>query len=229
MILTKQNIDKIDIDSIINHLINSKKLNEILFIVPTRRKIRYLTRELISISPDKSAAGLKIETIGSFSQNLMSHSFVEKNLISEETAVLILNQCFKETSLKYFSQYKTQIPFGTLERVKNVISEYKRHGISPRRLKEEAEKLTGAEKIKALDIAGVYKRFQNRLSNINLSEIGDVYLQLNGLSTDEFEKMFEITYPDANLVIINGFDEFTMPETNIINTSAEIKNLELFI
>ena len=229
MILTKQNIDKIDIDSIINDRINNKKLNEILFVVPTRRKIRYLTRELTSISPDESAAGLNIETIGSFSQNLISNFIGEENLISEETGVLILNECFKETSLKYFSQYKTQIPFGTLERVKNVISEYKRHGISPRRLKEESEKLTGAEKLKAIDIAEVYNRFQNKLHKINLREIGDIYARLNALSTGDFEKTFEENYQDVNLVIINGFDEFTMPETNIINSSAEIKNLELFI
>jgi ATP-dependent helicase/nuclease subunit B len=229
VILTKQNIDKIDIDAIVNDRINNHKINEILFIVPTRRKIRYLTRELISISPDKSAAGLKIETIGSFSQNLISSIIGEENLISEETAVLILNQCFKEASLKYFSQYKTQIPFGTLQRVKNVISEYKRHGISPQRLKEESEKITGAEKLKAIDIAEVYNRFQNKLHKINLKEIGDVYSRLNALSTDEFAKVFKETYHDVNLLIINGFDEFTAPETNIINLSAEIKNLELFI
>ncbi len=229
MILTKQHIDKIDIDSVVNHRIKNKKLDEILFIVPTRRKIRYFTRELISISPNNSAAGLKIETIGSFSQNLISNSFDEDNLISEESAVLILNQCFKESNLKYFSQYRTRIPFGTLERIKNVISEYKRHGISPIRLKEESEKLTGAEKLKALDIAEVYKKFQNKLHKINLREIGDVYSQLNALSTDEFEKVFERNYRDVNLVIINGFDEFTVPETNLIDSTAGIKNLELFI
>jgi len=229
VILTKQYIEKIDIDSIINDRINNQKINEILFVVPTRRKIRYLTRELISISPGNSAAGLKIETIGSFSQSLISSFISEGNLISEETGVLILNQCFKEVSLKYFSQYKTHIPFGTLERVKNVISEYKRHGISPRRLKEESEKITGAEKLKAIDIAEVYNRFQNKLHKINLKEIGDVYSSLNALSTDEFEKVFIEAYQDVNLVIINGFDEFTTPETNIINSSAEIKNLELFI
>lgn len=229
MILTKLNIDKIDIDSIVNDRINNRKINEILFIVPTRRKIRYLTRELISISPNNSAAGLKIETIGSLSQNLISNSFGEENLISEEMAVLILNQCFKETSLKYFSQYRTQIPFGTLERVKNVISEYKRHGISPKRLKEEAEKVTGAEKLKALDIAEVYTKYQNRMHKINLSEIGDIYSQLNSVNAIEFQKMFKETYQDVNLVIINGFDEFTIPEIKIIDSATEIKSTELFI
>ena len=229
MILTRQNIDRIDIDSVINDRIDAKKLHEILFIVPTRRKIRYLTRELISFSPNSSAAGLNIATIGSYSQNLLPNSIEDENLISEETAVLILNHCFNETRLRYFSQYRSQIPFGTLNRVKNVISEYKRHGISPTRLKEESEKLTGSEKLKALDIAEVYDRFQNRLKKMNLREIGDVYLQLNNLSAHDFEESFEENYGSVQLVIINGFDEFTAPEINIINSTAEIKSLQLYI
>ena len=47
--------------------------------------------------------------------------------------------------------------------MKNVISEYKRHGISPERLKQEAENLSGGEKLKALDIAEVYDDYQKTL------------------------------------------------------------------
>jgi ATP-dependent helicase/nuclease subunit B len=229
MILTKEKIDKIDVDSVVNERIKNGRISEILFIVPTRRKIRYLTRELISISLNKSAAGLNIETMGSFAQKMLSNSFGEENLISEEASVLLLNQCFKETKLKYFSQYRTQIPFGTLERINNVISEYKRHGISPIRLRKEAENLSSAEKIKALDIANVYEKYQNRLNKIKLSEIGDVYSNLNQLEPGKFDKIFNEKYSDVNLVIINGFDEFSSPETNIINAAADIEQMKLFI
>ncbi|MBT8380296.1 MAG: exodeoxyribonuclease V subunit gamma [Ignavibacteria bacterium] len=229
MILTKQNIAKIDIDSVINNRIVNNKLNEILFIVPTRRKLRYLTRELISIAPNNSAAGLKIETIGSYAKKLNSVFYEDENIISEESAVLILNQCFKETELKYFSQYRREIPFGTLERIKNVISEYKRHGISPDHLVEESKRLTGADVTKALDIANIYERFQAKLENISLCEIGDVYLDINNLNGDEFKNLFKENFPDVKVILINGFDEFTEPETEIINSTSEIKDTELFV
>ena len=168
MILTKQKIDKIDIDFLINDKLSKGEINEVLIIVPTKRKIRYLTRELISFSPGKSVSGLKIETIGSFAEKLITEIEGKVNLISEEASVLLLNHSFNRVKLKYFSQYKSQIPFGTLERVKNVISEYKRHGITPDRLKKEAENLSGGEKLKALDIAKVYDDYQSTLNRKQL-------------------------------------------------------------
>lgn len=229
MILTKQKIDKIDIDFLINDKLNKGEIGEVLIIVPTKRKIRYLTRELISLSPGKSVSGLKIETIGSISEKLLTEIEGKVNLISEEAAVLLLNHSFNRVKLKYFSQYKDQIPFGTLERVKNVISEYKRHGITPERLKEEAENLSGGEKLKALDIADVFDDYQKTLIGNNFKETGDIYSSLNRIEKKLFEESFSFIYPEARFVLVNGFDEFTAPEVEIINTASEIKGVELFV
>jgi len=157
LILTHQNIETIDIDLLVNEMIKAGDLTKLLFIVPTKRKIRYLTRELISLTPGKSASGLKIETLGSFSEKMLTE--IDGNImqISEEASILLLSHSFKKNKLKYFSQYKDQIPFGTLERVQNVIEEYKRHGITPEKLQNEAENLSGGEKLKALDIAKVFE------------------------------------------------------------------------
>ena len=84
----------------------------------------------------------------------------------EEASIILLNQCFTKKRLKYFSQYSNGIPFGTLERIKNVISEYKKHGIPPQEILKEAEGLTGAEKLKAEDIASVYKLYQEKIEHL---------------------------------------------------------------
>ena len=229
MILTKQNLDNIDIDQLINDRLKNDQIAQVLFIVPTRRKIRYLTRELISLSPRKSVSGLKIETIGSFAEKLLEEIEGNINLISEEASILLLSHSFKKVKLKYFSQYKDKIPFGTLERVKNVIAEYKRHGITPERLKEEAEKLSSGEKLKALDIAEVFDDYQNTLEKNNFRETGDIYSFLIKKENKIFEEAFKFLYPETQFVLINGFDEFTAPEIEIINSTAEIKNAELFV
>ena len=97
MILTKQKIDKIDIDFLINEKLSKGEINEVLIIVPTKRKIRYLTRELISFSPGKSVSGLKIETIGSFAEKMITEIEGKVNLISEEASVLLLNHSFQQS------------------------------------------------------------------------------------------------------------------------------------
>ena len=229
MILTKQKLEKIDIDQFIDDRLRNDQIGQVLFIVPTRRKIRYLTRELISLSPRKSVSGLKIETIGSFAEKLLEEIEGNLNLISEEASILLLSHSFKRVNLKYFSQYKDKIPFGTLERVKNVISEYKRHGITAERLKEEAEELSGGEKLKALDIAATYDEYQNSLIKNNFRETGDIYLSLLGREKKIFDEAFTFLYPDTQFVLINGFDEFTAPEVEIINSAAGIKSIELFV
>ena len=223
MILTKQNIKSIDVDFLVDKMLMAGEIGRILFIVPTKRKIRYLTREFVSLSPGKSVSGLKIETIGSFAEKLLEEIESKVNLISEEASVLLLSHCFKKITLKYFSQYKDQVPFGTLERVKNVIAEYKRHGITPDRLRAESENLSGSEKLKALDIAGVFEEYQNSLTKNNFSEIGDIYSKLLGKEKKIFEAAFAFLYPGVKYVFINGFDEFTAPEVEIINSASDIQ------
>ncbi|MGB5287840.1 MAG: 3'-5' exonuclease, partial [Ignavibacteriaceae bacterium] len=229
MILAKQDIANIDIDIFLDDKLRAGKVDQILFIVPTKRKIRYLTRELISFSQNKAVSGLKIETIGSFAEKLLTEIDGTVNQVSEQASILLLSHSFNRTKLRYFSQYKEQIPYGTLERIKNVISEYKRHGINPERLKEESENLIGSEKLKASDIAEVFTNYQGLLSSNELKETGDVYSSLNKNEKKVFNDAFTFLYPDTQFILVNGFDEFTAPEIDIINSAAEVKGIELFV
>ncbi|MBT8386980.1 MAG: exodeoxyribonuclease V subunit gamma, partial [Ignavibacteria bacterium] len=229
MIFTKCNIDKIDLDFLIDQKIKSGSLDEALFIVPTKRKIRYLKRELVSLSPNKTAKGLQIETIGTFASAMLSAAGTETNLLKDEASIILLNQCFTKKRLKYFSQYSNGIPFGTLERIKNVISEYKKHGISAKDILKETEKLTGAEKLKAEDISSVYQLYQEKIEQLPAKEIGDIYAKLNEISLTNFKKGFRDIYSKVNLVLLNGFDEFTIPEIEIINKTADIEGLDLHL
>lgn len=230
MILSKSNIKSLNLDLMIDEYIQQKKLSELLIIVPTNRKIRYLKRELISLSPGQSATGLNLYTIGTFTTKLFeSNNFGAANVLSDASAAVLLNKSFKETELKYFSNYKGEIPRGTLDRIKNVISEYKRNGISPEDLISESENLTGSEKLKALDIAGIYKNYLHNCYLLKAFEIGDIYSELNKLSDENFNGHFNVVFNDVKRIIINGFDEFTLPEIEIINKTSKINGIELFV
>lgn len=229
MILTKRDIKEINLDRIIDEKISSGRLNEILFIVPTNRKIRYLKRDLINASPSKVAVNLHLETLGTYSQKLLIGSEAHGLMVSEETLVILLKQSFRETKLNYFSNYHGEIPLGTLDRVKNVISEYKRHGITPKILIAEAENLTGIERIKAEDIAGIYRKYQRKFTELDVKEIGDIYYNLIQLNQESFASHFKELFPDVNIIVVNGFDEFTLPEIEIINKSAQIQESHLYL
>ena len=230
MILTKNSRTSIDLDFQVDQKIKAGKLKELLLVVPTNRKSRYLKKELISLSPGKTAGKINLETIGTFAAKLLfNNSDASNKIISDAAASVLLKQGFHESKLRYFSYYKKDVPAGTLDRIKNVISEYKKHGISPQILLEESNSLEGSEKIKAEDIAAVFEKYKNKCNDLGLKEIGDIYLTLLESDKNEFEMKFRALYPDVDLIIINGFDEFTSPEIEIITRAADVKNLKLYI
>jgi ATP-dependent helicase/nuclease subunit B len=233
MILSKAEIDLIDIDYQINEKIISGKLNQLLLIVPTNRKLRSLKKEIINLSPNKASAKINIETIGTFASKLLFVNSGSGRILSEAAASILLKQSFNESlnagKINYFSSYKNEIPAGTLDRVMNVISEYKKHGISPDKLRQETEELHGSEKFKAEDISEIYEVYVKKCSELSAKDIGDVYNELNTFPGKKFAGNFRELYSDVDTVVINGFDEFTIPEIKIINSTAEINALTLFL
>ena len=230
MILSKNKIQKLDPDNLLNDFIREEKLGELLIIVPTNRKIRYLKREIVSQSPKKSASKLNLHTFETFTALIFQKSnFDSVGLLSEASAAVLLNKAFKETELKYFSNYKDEIPRGTLDRIKNVITEYKLNGINPEHILSESNKLEGSEKLKAIDIANVYKNYLSECKDLNAYEVGDIYSEVLSYDRKEFESRLKLSFGEIITIVINGFDEFTQPEIEIINQTANIPAINLFI
>lgn len=228
MILTKKNIKSADLDSLIDGKIRSGEISDLLLIYPTNRKVRNLKKEIVSMMPKKSAAGLFVETLGTISSKLLGQSY-KFNALSEAAATVFIKQSTARQKLSYFANYKNEIPAGTLDRIKNVISEYKRSGITPEILKREAGSLEKSEKLKALDIAAVYETYNSICHSLKSYETGDIYKFLNELSRADFEKNFFSVYKTAMTIVLVGFDDFTGPEIDIIASLAEMKNIDLYI
>ena len=230
MILTKSKREKFDVNAEVDEKIRNRRLNELLVIVPTNRKIRDLKKQIITSAPNESTGKINLETIGTFSTKLFfKDPEIKGTILSEAASTVLLNQSIQEIKLKYFSNYKDQIPSGTLERIKNVISEYKKHGINPDTLRKEYETLEGSEKLKAGDIAEIYEKHQLKCDELSVKEIGDVYNQLVKFEKNIFAENFRKFFPDVNLIIVHGFDEFTSPEIDILNRTSELPEQELFL
>ena len=230
MILTKSGLAPVNLEKIIAERIKNKSLDSFLLIVPTNRKSRFQKKEIISSAPGQSSGRINIETIGTYSTKIFFDDISARGrILTEATSAVLLKQAFTDTELKYFSSYKNGIPSGTVERIKNVINEYKKHGITPGHLREELKKIDGSEKIKAEDIANVYQVYQEKCVKLNVMEIGDIYAAVNSLNDDDFAVKFKELYPHVNLIIINGFDEFTAPEVEIIDKTSVLPETCLHI
>jgi len=230
MILTKSSSDKINIDELILQKVDTGSLRELLLVVPTNRKVRYLKRDIISSAPHQSVSEINIETLATLSTKLFNEvrNFNAK-ILSDASSVVLINQSFNEVELAYFSDYKKEIPRGTLELVKNVISEYKRQDIGPEDIRREAKQLTGSERYKALDIANIYSSYLKKTSELTAYELGDIYKYLIELNSNELLAAFFSLYTEANTFIINGFDEFSTPEIELINRLSDLHGISMYV
>lgn len=230
MILTKEKIDSVDINKILNDKINNSKLEEILIIVPTNRKIRSLKKDLVLKSPHSTTGKLNIETLVTLSSKLFLGENYRNKLASEAVISVLLSQSFKNVKLQYFNNYNEHIPSGTIDKIYNVISEYKKNGLNPETLYSSIDKLTDeVEKRKGTDIVNVYKEFQKLINELKLYETGDIYSSTAVMKKQDFEKSFREIFPFVDNILISGFDEFYVPEIDIINKLSLINNTKLFL
>lgn len=228
MILSKAKVDSVNLDSIIGDSLAKGEFGKILLVVPTNRKARITKKRIISSAPGKVITKINIETLGTLSTNLLS-AIKPFNSLSEAASVVFIKQSAAKKELKYFAAYRHGLPFGTLDRIKNVINKYKENGISPDDLRREGEKLEGHERIKSEDIAGIYEEYLKRCGELNAYDIGDIYRELLLSSEDQFRAAFDKLYNEVDTIIFNGFDQFTSPEIKITDRLAMLDGKKLFL
>ncbi len=227
MILTKENIASVDFISMIDNYVRQENFQKFLLVVPTNRKLRRVKKELISRSPSGTVDNLNVETISTLSQKLLSEVEIF-SLLSEGAKSVLIRQCSEKVKLRYFSSFKN-LPFGTLDRISNVISEYKKNGVSPEHLKREVENSDLSEKEKAHDIAAIYDLFSKKCKELKAFEIGDIYDELLSCDKELLSQSFEKYYMNVEAVFFDGFNEFTNPESEIISRLSMIEGIKIFI
>jgi len=228
MILTNSNINSIDIDNFILELIKNNKNEEILIITTTNRRARRLKKWMIEQTPGQKVSAVNIYTLKTISENLLLLNQPFHSL-SEASAGVFIEQSISRINLLYFNKYKGNVPFGTIEELRNVISEFKEHGITPNLLREEATGLGRAESKKLTDIANIYQEYLQITLPIKAYELGDVYRELTNLPQEQFKSIFVTLLPAVKFVFILGFDEFTNLELKLLQLFTTVNHLKIFI
>lgn len=216
MILTKEKINKINIEEVVNQYLVVGSIEKILFIVPTNRKARQLKKELFRFAKNHSAQKIKIETLSTISSKLLEVSEIFYP-ISEAASIIFLKQAATKVKLNYYSLYNDGIPNGTLDGIRNMILELKRNGIPPAELVDDPEITEESEKLKAKDISNIYLEYNKICKNISAYDIGDIYEELMKLDDKKFSDNYNYLFSDVDLIFVDGFSELTFPEISILD------------
>lgn len=213
----------------INSRLRKEDFFSFIYVVPTRRKVRYLIRELTELAPNKATPRLNIFTIGDLAEEIFKSKFIGWTKISSSLQYFLIKKILSETDLQYFAVKGKFIPNGLIELVINVITRLKEIGFSHSSFENEVSKFEGYDQYKMNDLSKIYSNYQDLLQHLNLFETGDVYLRINSMSQDEIEKSFRSVFNDVNYLLITGFNEFTKPELKLIEGLSKIRNLKTVV
>lgn len=212
---------------IIHKKISERKFSSFIYVVPTRRKVRYLIRELIEHSPDKVIPHIHIFTIGDLAEEIFKSKFSGWNKITPSLQFFLMKKLLNELQLDYFQARGKFIPNGLVELLIAVITRLKELGISEKNFASQINQFDGYNRLKLNDISKIYSHYQVLLQQLNLYETGDIYLEINSYSNDDFEKIFRTVFSDIDYLLITGFNEFTIPELELIELLSQVKNIEV--
>ncbi|MCX8009724.1 MAG: exodeoxyribonuclease V subunit gamma, partial [Ignavibacteria bacterium] len=218
---------------VIRRKIIEGKYDSFVYIVPTKRKQRYLQRELIESSKNKTLPSLNIFTIGTFAERIFNLIYPSHREISSALQSVIIKQIVSNIDLDFFHKFKKHISTGVVETIISIIGRLKEIGFNNISFKKNIEEFSGYNRIKLNDISKIFDAYQDYLNQLRMYDIGEIYSKLTELNSNQFSNAFKQTFINADYVLITGFNEFTPIELNLIEKVSNIhkhdSKLELVI
>lgn len=207
-------------------IIKNQEYDSFILIVPTRRKVRELQRELLKISSNTTSPAFNLFTLETFAIKLYEIFFPPLKYLNATTQAILFEQAIKNcrSDLKYFISVTRDysIPKGTFNKIISVINHLRESGVYISNLYAELDYAEESEKAKLNDILLIYKEYE-KLLNESFIDTGGIYKRLNELVFDSvvIEKFFKV-FPSLKDIFITGFDEFKDPEITLIDNISKI-------
>lgn len=222
------------LDNFIYSAFNNGDQNSILILTPSNRLKRKLQKEFVRFNKPGSLSSIKIETVRTLSQKLLREINPEISILPEAAHAVVLLQAVSkamESKLKYYPVIKDSDGFadiqpGILKELQSAISKMKELGINYPQLIQKAGEFTGYDKSKTEDIANIYNCFDRELNNLNLCEIGDIYLRLIKFDSKLIQSTFYKLYPEIKYLFVRGYSHFFAPEVEIIKKLSFTSTIE---
>src|SRR5713101_613369 len=234
VLLTKKYSNPIrTIDEEIHRRLQRGETETFLYVVPTKRKLRELQRELLHIVPIRTSPGIHLFTLETLATRLYAISCTPKQVVSGPAQAVLLYKAFErvKNNLHYFAVQNSvkALPKGTFQKIIDVINNLKEAGVYPSALYQELESAEVGERSKLRDILAIYEQYE--------SELGDQFIDLGGMYKDlnyrwqpeTAHPLFRKVFPQVDAIFVAGFDEFSDPELTMMENLARLENIGMVV
>ncbi|HTO93692.1 MAG TPA: hypothetical protein VMM80_04950, partial [Bacteroidota bacterium] len=210
--------------------VRRSRMDGCLVVVPTRRRVRHLSREIMRLSPGAVAPALPLHTVESLCRALYGALPGARPLVAGPARTLVFQRAVAAVadSLIYFSTARgeSRLPRGTFDRLTEVITCLKESGIYHEILEEELALSPGPEQPKLRDVASVYGAYERELAALGAVDAEGIYRVLaHDGSQEEFTRALRRLFPGVETLSLAGFDEFSVPELRILRRICGVPGL----
>ena len=212
--------------------VRRSRMDGCLVIVPTKRRVRHLTREIMRLSPGAVAPALPLHTMESLCRALYAALPGARTVIGGPARTLLFHRAVSSAGegLRYFSARggSLRLPRGTFDRLVDVITALKESGIYHDVLAEELADAAGRERPKLADVVAIYAAYERELGALEAEDLEGVYRALSLVAAPhDFVDAFRRLFPGVETLSLAGFDEFSVPELRIIRRICQLPGLSV--
>jgi ATP-dependent helicase/nuclease subunit B len=208
--------------------------DDCVVIVPTKRRIRHLVREVMAWSGRPVTPAFPFFTLGTLMRALYAATDTPLRVAAGPLQTLLFQSAILRTRahLEYFSfrAGEERLPAGTFDKVIEVVLHLKESGLVPSVLAAEARSAPLDEQRKLLDIAAIFQAYEEVLQSLgSTDEAGIAAYFARACDTVTFGRVFRSLHPRADLLSLSGFDEFTPLELGFIRQLTAVPGLSVHL
>ena len=212
--------------------VRRSRMDGCLVVVPTKRRIRHLTREIMRLSPGAVAPALPLHTMESLCRAIYEAAPGAMTVLGGPPRTLLFHRAVSSVAggLAYFSLRgkNPQLPRGTFDRLIDVITALKGAGVYHDILADELALSSPAEQPKLADVASIYAAYERELVALDAEDLEGIYRVLSlVMGQQEFVHAFRRLFPGVETLSLAGFDEFSVPEVRIIRRICAMPGLSV--
>lgn len=207
------------------------------YIVPTRRRVRELQRELVhGIAFGK----LPIFTLELFAREVFSCLKTGRHVISPSMQGMIVSEILSSHSRDEFRFFRYAYrgeshqgsrrgvaPVGTIKKIIDQIDYLKESGITPQDFKFLSSAAGEFERVKLDEFLEIYSDYENRLGRGLIDSAG--ILPLANAELAQSTQVLDDIYPGERTFFVEGFYSFKKPELEFLGILSSCKRFSLIV
>jgi ATP-dependent helicase/nuclease subunit B len=228
----------LDFNEVVLDAARSGQLHRHLFIVPTRRELREVERDLTTEHFRQTGTpivGIPIHTFATFAQAVYEKLAPKRREITPALQIALMDRAMRELPLEYYGGGERGPSPGVVEQITRVINGVRADGIMPSHFagdlefaREHPEQAQGYDTIKLSDLYNIYSRYLRLLDERWIDYPGKM-LHVNTELFRDREIVLASAFPTVQKILIYGFTEFTQPEISMIQQLGFVRDLSVSI